>query len=92
MLEKGDVFGYEHCLFAVSLHLVMERGMAAVSFPAKNEAQLRQWMEAKPGRVNDKDVHGETPLSVAVCHLNNVPLTAWLLDEKGADLDTRRGS
>lgn len=64
-------------------------GMAAVNFAAKNEAELRRWVEANPEHVNDKDVHSETPLFVAVCNLDNVPLTAWLLDKKGADLDTR---
>ena len=65
------------------------KGMAAVNFAAKNEAELWRWVEANPEHVNDKDVHSETPLFVAVCNLDNVPLTAWLLDKKGADLDMR---
>ena len=49
-----------------------------------NEGQLRQLMEANPGRVNDKDERGLTPLCVAVDRIESLPLIMWLLDEKGA--------
>jgi hypothetical protein len=52
-----------------------------------NEAELRQWVEANPGRVNDRDKGGYTPLIVAVCYIKSLPLTVWLLDEKGADVN-----
>ena len=67
--------------------------MAAVavkmSFWDMNEAELRQWVEANPGRVNRMDRWGFTPLYVAVCRLKNLSLTVWLLDEKGADVKAR---
>jgi len=53
-------------------------------FQGMNEARLRQWVEANPGRVNDRDKEGYTPLCAAVRFQNSLPLTVWLLDEKGA--------
>jgi ankyrin repeat protein len=50
-------------------------------------AALRQWVEANPGRVNDRDRSGRTPLYVAACDLKSLSLTTWLLDEKGADVN-----
>ena len=55
-----------------------------------SEAQLRQWVEANPERVNYKGRHGYTPLHIAACKMGNVPLTVWLLDEKGADVNAAR--
>lgn len=49
------------------------------------EMQLRRWVQANPGRVNNKDNNGSPALFVAACSLKSVPLVAWLLDEKGAD-------
>lgn len=39
-----------------------EGNMADVDFYRMNEAELRQWVEANPGRVNAMDVQGRTPL------------------------------
>ena len=68
--------------------------MAAVAaeeltFWRMTEVQLRQWVEANPERVNDRDRLGEMPLCVAVFHMKSLPLTVWLLDEKGADVNAR---
>jgi len=60
---------------------------ATPSFQDMNEAQLRQWVESNPGRVNDRDRHGVTPLYAAVWFRNSLPLTVWLLDEKGPDVN-----
>lgn len=53
------------------------------------EAQLRQWVEADPRRVNDWDKDGKTPLYMAACGFRSLPLVLWLLDEKGADVNAR---
>jgi len=53
---------------------------AEVTFWYMTEAELRQWVDAYPGRVNDRDWMGITPLFVAACHRKSLPL--WLLDEK----------
>jgi hypothetical protein len=37
-----------------------------LNFEDMNEAELRQWVEANPGRVNDRDSDGRTPLYAAV--------------------------
>ena len=52
-------------------------------FRNMNEAQV----EANPGRVNDRDkaYGGYTPLYVAACTFESLPLTVWLLDEKGLE-------
>lgn len=55
-----------------------------------NEAQLQQWVEANPGPINKMDSGGYTPLYVAACVVENLPLTVWLLDEKGADVNAAR--
>jgi hypothetical protein len=56
-----------------------------LSFRYMNEAQLRQWVEDNPERVNDRDMHQDTALFVAVCI--SLPLVVWLLDEKSADVN-----
>ena len=53
-------------------------------FQDMTEAELRQWVEAYPGRVNHRDRYGYTPLYAAVISLESVPLVTWLL-ENGAD-------
>jgi len=58
------------------------------SFGLMTEAQIRQWVEANPTRVNDWDGTGVTPLYVAVFYLKSLALVLWLLDEKGADVNT----
>lgn len=52
-------------------------------------AYVRQWVEANPGKINDRDSQGLTVLVAAACELENLPLTLWLLDEKGADVNAR---
>jgi len=47
--------------------------MAAVATPAFfeiSEWEMRQWVNANPGRVNDVDGEGETPLYVACTWLS----------------------
>ena len=51
------------------------------------EAKLRQWVDANPGWVNDRDMAGETPLYVAARFKRSLPLVLWLLDDKGADVN-----
>ena len=69
------------------------------------EAELRQWVDANPGRanpgrVNDWDNYGYTPLYTPTPHgitpsyaavylLKSLPLVLWLLDEKGVDVNSR---
>jgi hypothetical protein len=53
----------------------------------KEAGELRQWVEANPGRVNGWDGYGNTPLSVVVGAKKDLPLALWLLDEKGADVN-----
>jgi len=57
------------------------------SFWRMNEVQMRHWVEANPGRVDDKDRYGRTPLYVAVRDIKSLALTVWLVDEKGADVN-----
>jgi len=61
-----------------------ESSAAPSPFCDMEEAEVRQWVEANPGRVNGLDGHGFTPLYAAVCW-ENLPLVLWLLNEKGAD-------
>jgi hypothetical protein len=58
-------------------------------FHLMTRVQLRQWVEANPERVNDRDGHDSTPLYAAARQLKSLPLVAWLLDEKGADINAR---
>ena len=51
-------------------------------------AHLRQWVEANPGRVNDVDRNGYSPLSVAA-KKHTLSLVVWLLD-KGEDIPVKR--
>lgn len=60
-----------------------------LDFADMTEDQLLQWIDASPSRVNDLDEDGITPLYAAVFHLKNLPLVLLLLDEKGADVNTR---
>lgn len=56
-------------------------------FAVMSEVELRQWVEANPGRVNDRDSRGATPLWVAVYDLKSVALVRWLVKERGADVN-----
>jgi len=63
--------------------------MAALQLGTMNEVELREWVEANPERVNDRDSTSYTPLIVAVSFIKSLPLTVWLLDEKGANANAR---
>ena len=69
----------------------MAAGAAAAAemleFADMSVEQLRQWVEANPGRVNDQDSEGRTPLSAAAGKEEGLSLVVWLLDEKGADVN-----
>ena len=56
-------------------------------FASMTEPELRQWVEANPGRVNDRDRFGHTPFNAAVYRRKSVPLILWLVKEKGADVN-----
>ena len=61
-------------------------------FGDMNEAQLRQWVEANPGRVNDRDSAGYTLLTAAALEGEEedgllLTFIVWLLDEEGADVN-----
>jgi len=60
-----------------------------LEFYYMDETELRQWVEANPGRVNDIDRNrnGHTPLIAAACHRDSQSLVVWLLEEKGADVN-----
>lgn len=58
-----------------------------LSFREMSEAELRQWVEANPGRVNHRDSRGSMPLFSAACRKEGLSLVVWLLDEKGADVN-----
>jgi hypothetical protein len=61
------------------------------TFGNMNEAELRQWVEANRGGVNNTDCFGRTPLHTAFLTLKSLPLVLWQLDEKGADVNAMRG-
>jgi len=52
-----------------------------------SEVELRQWVEANPGRVNEGDSEGLTPLAAIASKEEGLALVVWLLDEKGADVN-----
>ena len=58
-----------------------------LDFEGMGEAELRQWVEANPERVNDRNEGGRTPLYETACGIKSLPLTVWLLDEKGVDVN-----
>ena len=62
---------------------------AELEFWRMDESNLRRWVDANPGCVNDRDRNGVTVLYAAVCNRNSLPLTLWLLDEKSADVKRR---
>lgn len=57
-----------------------------LNFYAMEEAELRKWVEANLGRVNE-DRRGFTPLAVAAWKQEH-SLLVWLLDKKGADVNS----
>lgn len=62
-----------------------------LNFFNMSEAEVRHWVEANPGGVNDKDKRGDTPLTTAVRFLKSAPLVLWLVKERGADLNAADG-
>lgn len=58
---------------------------------SRSDVDIRRWVEANPGRVNDLvyGIGGDSrpPLYEAVTL--NLPLVLWLLDEKGADVNAK---
>jgi len=56
-------------------------------FIPMSEVELRQWVEANPGRVNDRNSAGYTLLTAAASKEKGLALVVWLLDEKGADVN-----
>jgi len=50
-----------------------------------SDEEIQQWVEANPGRINDKDFHNTNSLYEVAIHRNDMPLTVWLLDEKDAE-------
>jgi hypothetical protein len=64
---------------------------AGPKFRFMSEVELRQWVEANPGRVNHWDSDRWTPLLAAINVLDSVPLVLWLVlwlvREKRADLN-----
>ena len=50
-------------------------------FRDMDEAELRQWVEANPGRVNGRDKGGYTPLFTAVFKFDSAPLILWLVKD-----------
>jgi len=56
------------------------------SYKAMTEAGLRAWVEANPGRVEERDALGWTPLAYAA-NAHSAATVAWLIDEKGARVD-----
>lgn len=52
-----------------------------------SEAELMQWAEANPYRINDRDDIGYTPLYDAASTKRSLPLVLWLVDVKGADMN-----
>ena len=55
-------------------------------FHLMTEAQLREWVEANPGRVTQR-CRGASPLEIAAGK-NWLSLVQWLLDITGADVNT----
>ncbi len=55
----------------------MASGAANVSFGSLTPAQLRQWVEDHPGRMEDLDSHGETALYAATAYQQDLALVQW---------------
>ncbi len=65
----------------------MAANEVVLCFASMTEPELRQWVEANPGRVNDRDRFGHTPFNAAVYRRKSVPLILWLVKETGADVN-----
>lgn len=62
-----------------------------LQFYSMSQAKLRQRATANPGRVNEIDSDGETPLCAAVRQFGSVQLVLWLVNKKGADVTAAEG-
>lgn len=62
-----------------------------IAFVNMSEEQTRQWVEAHPGEINNRDWCGSTPLHPAVYPLDSLELVRWLVHEKGADVNIPDG-
>jgi len=69
-----------------------DNGGEHIEFRSLLEGELRQWVEVNPGRVDDRDKNGETPLYMAARSLKSLSLTVWLLDKKGANVNATTSS
>jgi len=69
-----------------------DNGGEHIEFRSLLEGELRQWVEVNPGRVDDRDKHGETPLYMAARSLKSLSLTVWLLVKKGANVNATTSS
>lgn len=56
-------------------------------FRTLTSAELREWVEANPERVNEWDRHEHTPLFSAVRYQYDFSLVIWLLDDMSADVN-----
>ena len=65
----------------------MAAAAGLLQFYWMNEAELRQLVEAHPGRVNERDSEGLKPLAAAASRREGLSLVVWLLDEKVADVN-----
>ncbi len=54
-------------------------------------AQLRQWVEDRPGRVEDRDKWGYSCLYAAALKGSDATLVEWMIDTHGADVNGRMG-
>ena len=66
---------------------IMAANDVDILFPCMSDSELRLWVEANPGRVNDRDIWGGTPLHAAVIFLKNKSLVLWLVNESGANVN-----
>ena len=58
-----------------------------LKFRYMSDLELRQWVEANPGRVNEWDSDRWTPLLAAINVFDSALLVLWLVNEKGADIN-----
>ena len=58
------------------------------------EAEVKEFLNANPDSINlfDRSGKGHTALYAAVASFKSVPLIAWLIDEKGADVNRKSGN
>jgi len=58
------------------------------------EAEVKEFLDANPDSINlyDRSRKGQTALYAAVASFKSVPLIAWLIDDKGADVNRKAGN